>query len=74
MILAGRRRLARLEERVDELESLARTLHALPLEWQDQLDRMTRIMQRINRRAERDGAPPDDPPQNPAALRLLGIR
>ena len=70
MILAGRRRLDRLTERVEELEALARSLQALPLEWQDQLDRMTRVMQRINRRAEREESAAE-PPLNPAALRLL---
>ena len=70
MFLAGRRRLLQLTDRVDELERELQSLRGLQVEWQDTLDRITRVMQRINRRAEREEAAAE-PPVNPAAMRLL---
>lgn len=43
-----------LERRIDEVESV---LRRIKVEWEDVLDRLERMMGRLNKRAQRDATP-----------------
>lgn len=71
-----RSRFERLQDELNELKRAVESLRALPLQWEDTLDRLTKMAGRVNARAkvvekaESDEVPPEN--TNPAPPQVMG--
>ena len=68
-------RLVETQARVAAIEADRAELRQIVLEWEDWYNKFRSLYGRLNKRAQRDEAPPEPAPQdepiNPAALKLL---